>query len=344
MSYATVPSQCQLLPYIMTLSPGYRVYLHGVENTHCDQTDRAVRVIRITDSETNGLADGGSGAEGDNQEPRTYAVLRVWDGSDTGAKTQTLEHLVEQDGNDQDNEAVDGEGDGDTNEDGVEQDTTLQHGDVERHLAVDGGVDLLALLVNERRVLNRNRVVGTLLPHRGSKSVLALRTLACPDHVHHLQPLADILLVKDDEPRRHLRVTHIRRLVGVLTAGTGVGEGVDLGLLLIHLLRHPLLKLNVVCLEAGCVVSGRSRGRCCGDHGAMGVGVRVVFFVTHYTTVRVASQFRVDPHLNNKQGEHGAHHDNTRHRRVVLREQVGKAWVVQALESSWEELKLMLVI
>ena len=60
---------------------------------------------------------------------------------------------------------------------------------------------------------------------------------------------------------------------------------------------------------------------------------------THGTTVRVSAHLRVHPHLNHEQTEHGAHHDNTRHRGVVLGEQVGQAGVRKVKESCGQKLR-----
>lgn len=98
--------------------------LQGIEKTNEDQPIGTVGIIRATGSQTNCLSDGSSGSKRHDQNPRTDAALGIGNASNARTETNTLEHLVEKNGDQQDDETLGGNGDGDTNEDGVEQDTT----------------------------------------------------------------------------------------------------------------------------------------------------------------------------------------------------------------------------
>jgi hypothetical protein len=69
--------------------------------------------------------------------------------------------------------------------------------------------------------------------------------------------------------------------------------------------------------------------------------MRVRFAVsikTHGAAVGVAARLAVEPHLENKETKHGSHHDNTGHRRVLIGEQIRKAWIRQVSKCHGEQM------
>jgi len=310
-------------PVLKTLTR-YGIDIHGIENADDDETEGAVRVIRIPHNQSDGLANRSSGTESEDQDPGTDATLGIRDSSDTGAQTKTLEHLMEQDGNEQDDETLDGDGDSHADEDGVEQDTAFQQGNVERHLPEDKRVDGLALLIDVWRLGYNHGLALLLRLHL----LLASRD-GRADHVHHLQALAHVLLVEDDEPRRHLRGRELR--VGeerVLHAGARV--------LVVHALRHLLLNIDIVRLEARPALV--ARGPLWRGHGLVHRHRRRREVLASRSAVGVTASLTVEPHLDDEEAEHGAHHDDTGHGRVLVREQIRKAWVEQVAEGGGEQL------
>lgn len=176
--------------------------LHCIEDADDDQTESAVGIVAVPREQANGLADGCGGREGEDEDPGTSGAIGVRNGSDTGPETETLEHLVEQDGDEQDDEAVSGDGDGHADEDAVEEDATLEQRDVEGHPPQHLGIHLL--LQGIRLEVGHFGAGSTFL---GLLAVLrqGSRAVVVPaDEVQHLGALPDVLLVEDDEPRWHL--------------------------------------------------------------------------------------------------------------------------------------------
>ena len=54
--------------------------------------------------------------------------------------------------------------------------------------------------------------------------------------------------------------------------------------------------------------------------------------------MRVATSLGVEVHLNDEKNEHGSHHDDTRHGRVLVREEIWQARVEEVAEGRREKL------
>lgn len=259
--------------------------LHCVEDTDDDETKGTVGIVGVSSQDTDSLADGGGGAESHHQNPGPDALLGVGDLGDTGTETETFEHLMEENGDEQDDEAVNGERDGDADEDGVEQDTALEDGDLGRHLLVHGGVDGLVLGV---KVLDGVVGVGVAVVVLGGGVVRG----AVLHHLDEFQSLANVLLVKDDEPGRHVGLgLFVAGHEGVVLHGAGV-------LVLVHVLHLLLVR---VADAAGATGPGGAHGHAGGGRLAGGA------------SVGVAAGFGVHVHFDDEQAEHGAHHDDAGH-------------------------------
>ncbi|KAI6773897.1 hypothetical protein HG531_000746 [Fusarium graminearum] len=194
-----------------------------VEDTNHDQTHLTLGIIRVSAGNSNSLSDRSCAAESKDEQPRSDTALGIRNSSDTRSETETLKHLMEHDGNEENEETVSGHGDGHTDKDGVEEDTTFEKGDVHRHA-------LESLLVNRVVLLIKVRLAdfGVGLGVDGS-----LRVLGLLDHLNHLGALSDVLLVKDDEPGGHGRVAVV------------FGIGVGALFLLVHLTSHGLFVAEV---------------------------------------------------------------------------------------------------
>lgn len=233
---------------------------------------------------------------------------------------------MEHDSSEKDNEAVGCHGDCHSNEDRVEEDTSLEQGDVHRHALVGSLINCLALLVEEGLA-----DFGTgLVIDDGLVGVLSLL-----DHVHHLRALSNVLLVEDDEPSRHGRVT-------VLLVRIGMG----LVLLLVQLTSHSLFVVNiVVVVRTVGVVAGVSMVEVGGlgkwalrssrrrlDDGDCSAG---------WAAVRVAAGLCVEVELDHEEEEHGGHHDDTGHGGVDFGEEVGETRISETAECCREKLLII---
>ena len=140
------------------------------------------------------------GAESSNQDPWPDATLGVRDSRNSGAQTETFEGLMEEDGDEKDDEALGGNGNGHSDEDGVEQDTTLKEGNIERHLLqdqrVDSGFDVI--------IIELGQFLGGDIGFLGLSSIRGKARHVASDHVVHLVTLTDVLLVECHEPCGHL--------------------------------------------------------------------------------------------------------------------------------------------
>lgn len=234
---------------------------------------------------------------------------------------------MEHDGSEKDDETVSRHGDCHSDENRVEQDTSLEQGDVHRHSLVGSLINCLTLLVKEGLADFRARLVidGDL---RGVLSLL--------DHIHHLRALSNVLLVENNEPSRHGRVA-------VLLVRVGMG----LVLLLVQLACHGLLVINIVVVvrNVGVVASvsmvevgglreralrPRRRGL---DNGDCSAG---------WAAVRVAACLGVQVELDHEEEKHRGHHDDTGHGGVDFGEEVGETRISETAECCWEQL-LMIV-
>lgn len=106
---------------------------------------------------------------------------------------------MEEDGDEQNDKAVGGDGDGHPHKDGVEQDTSLEQGNVEVHGLEGGRVHGPLLGVAIVVQVDGRAVVELRLFHR----VQSARRDG-QDHVLELLTLTDILGVKDLEPGGHV--------------------------------------------------------------------------------------------------------------------------------------------
>lgn len=295
--------------------------LHRVEDTNHDQTHLTLGIIRVSAGNSNSLSDRSCAAESKDEQPRSDTALGIRNSSDTRSETETLKHLMEHDGNEENEETVSGHGDGHTDKDGVEEDTTFEKGDVHRHA-------LESLLVNRVVLLIKVRLAdfGVGLGVDGS-----LRVLGLLDHLNHLGALSDVLLVKDDEPGGHGRVAVV------------FGIGVGALFLLVHLPSHGLFVcdfiVGVVAVEG--VVAGvtmvlilrerslrslrarRRGGDCC----------------TCGTTVRVSTSLGVEVEFDHKEQEHGGHHNDTRHSGIDIGKEFGEAGISEGSEGCGKQLE-----
>ena len=77
----------------------------GIENTTDDVGRHAVTVVSRPDAETDGHTDGGhDGVQGRSEVRSPLPVLREVEDRETGTETETLEHLVEDDDDEEDRE------------------------------------------------------------------------------------------------------------------------------------------------------------------------------------------------------------------------------------------------
>lgn len=294
---------------------------NGVEDTHDNQTKGRVRVVRAASSKTNGLADGSSRAESNDEEPGTRARLGVGNVGNTCSETETLEHLVEDDGDEKDDEALGSDGDGHTDKDRVEQDTTFNERNLHRLLLEHQRVNGLLDVVVKVRVLSG---CGCLL------LVVGKSRHGTVDGGEHLVTLADVLLVEDDEPGWHLRLA-----VQLVAAALGEGEAIGRvggflvpSTLLVTVGHHGLLGIVAFDAANGVVEVGTDS---CG-------GLSSVESLASSATVAVTTGLLVKPHLNNEEDEERAHHDDTGESRVVIGKEIWQAWVVERGKSSRQKL------
>lgn len=287
----------------------------GIEDTHNDESKGGVGVIGSSSDETNSLTNGGGSTKSHNKRPWLPAVLGVGDIGNTRSKTETLKHLVENNGDEQDDETLGSDGDGHAHEDRVEKNTTFNKGNLHGLLLEDHWVNSLLDVVVKVRVglLCLGCLLLLVVGHGGHGTV---------DGREHLVALAHVLLVEDNEPRWHLRLG-----IKLVTAILGEWEVVDwVGVLLgpstlLVLLGHG--PLGIIALDAangvvevGLDSGGRAMSSC-------------VESLARCATVAVTTCLLVQPHLNNKENKERAHHNYTWQGRVVVGEKIGQAWVIE---------------
>lgn len=255
----------------------------GVEDTDDNETEGAVGVVRAAGEKTDGLTDGSGGTESYDQSPRLPASVGVRYSCDTGSETETFEHLVEDDGDEQDDEAFCCDGNGHTNENGVEENTTFDKSDLERLLFEDQWIHrpILDILIEVR-----NLRVGTLLLR------VAWKGGHCAvDHIYHLFALTDVLLVEDNEPRWHLRSwLHLIVVLGEREVLGGICV-LDPALLVIADRKHSLLRIVAVPPLHGVA-------HCCLDACGRGTSVELL---ASCAAVGMTTSLCVQPHLDHKQ-------------------------------------------
>lgn len=164
---------------------------------------------------------------------------------------------------------------------------------------------------------------------------MSLEGLACRvDHAHRLHPLTHVLLVKDDEPGRHGRV------------GDGVEAHevvIEAGFLFLEGLLNGQSNIGkIVPVLVGLVVVAVSWLLRLGDARAGRVGVRHRGAGGHLAgraAVGVAANLGLEPHLDDKKGEHGHHHDEARDGRVNVGEKIGETRVRESIKGGRDELK-----
>lgn len=106
-------------------------HLHCVEGANEDKSKSAIGVIARPRDQPNRLSYWGGRAESKDQQPRTDGFLGVRHGSNTGAQSKAFEALVEENGNEQDNEALRLDGDRHADENRVEENTAFQESNIE---------------------------------------------------------------------------------------------------------------------------------------------------------------------------------------------------------------------
>lgn len=333
----------------------HQKYSHSIEHSHDDQSERAVGIIRAPGQQSDSLADGSSSTERHHEEPRAGTSLTVGDSSDTGTETKTLKHLVEQDSDQEDGETFDGDANRHADEDRMEQDTALKKGDVEGHLLVDQGVDRFAGLdVAVGGVREGSGDEGLAVFNIGAGGVGFGEESLLPvgsglDHVDQLQTLADVLLVEHDEPRGHfgpraeLFIIIIIGIISKWVPSRGLCVRLAANFLCVQFLGHHLLVVDILGrrLKEGIVCVGPTvlwpsgTGTVSLGSGESIAAVTVVV-KSGRTSVGMASGLAVEPHLDDEQDKHGAHHDDAWHGRILGREQIRKAWVHQVTKGRWE--------
>lgn len=329
--------------------------LHSIKHSHDNQPKRAVRIIRRPRQQSNSLADRGSSTERHDQQPRTGTSLTVRDLGDTGTETETLEHLMKQDSDQQNGEALDGDANRHADEDRVEQDTALEKGNVQGHLLVDQGVDGLAGLdVAIGRVREGSGDQGLAVFSRTGIGLLAEVSLlpvgSGLDHVDQLQTLAAILFIENDEPGRHFgpgtKLFVMIIVIGIISKGVprrGLRVCLAANFFCVQFLGHHFLVVDILggrlvegIFCVGPAVLWPTRTVTVSLGSGMGMAAMAVVVESSGTSVGMASGLAVEPHLDDEQDEHGAHHDDAWHGRVLSGEQIRKAWVHQVTKGRWE--------